>query len=218
MACTIDRAVAVALVVLVKLHPALEVDGVDHAAVLDHGLDIHADHVLADRQPGAGQRGADGEAFPVVLGHVGGADTGDDPRIAKPDAVIVTETHLEVHLGEDGLVAVSLDAVRADHGAHDVEVGIVDGVSLLRCRGYHAKRLRVDDLVAAIRRLAYLAHADTPIDAGHTHARHVLNESAVLFLVSVAAERITVESDISCTPCLRGTTCGEVRRQHTGDM
>ena len=69
-----DRAVAVALVVLVELDAALQVHGVDDPAVLDDRLGVHADDVLADGQAGAGEGRADGQPFPVVLGDVGGAD------------------------------------------------------------------------------------------------------------------------------------------------
>ena len=48
-----DGAVAVALMVLVELDAALQVDRIDHAAVLDDRLRVHADHVLADGQSGA---------------------------------------------------------------------------------------------------------------------------------------------------------------------
>ena len=98
------------------------------------GLGVHADDVLADGQAGAGEGRADGQAFPVVLGDVGRADAGDDPGVAELDALVVAEADLEVHGGEDRLVAVGLDAVGADARAHDVEVRVVDRVASFRRR------------------------------------------------------------------------------------
>ncbi len=86
-----DGAIAVTLMVLVKLHAAFQVDSINHAAVLDHRIRVHTDHVFADGQSGARQRGADGQPFPVVLGDIGGADTGDDPGKAEFDLLIVAE-------------------------------------------------------------------------------------------------------------------------------
>ncbi len=131
---------------------------------------VHADDVLADGQAGAGQGRADGEPFPVVLGDIGRADAGNDPRAAELDAFVVAEVHFEVHGGEDGLVAVGLDAVRADAGAHDVEVGVVNRINLFGRGRDDAERLRIDDFVAAVRGLADFAHADAAVNASDAHA------------------------------------------------
>ena len=79
-------------------------------------------------------------------------------------------SHFQVDRREDGLVAVGFDAVRADRGAHDVEMRVVHRVVLLRGGGDDAERLRIDHLVAAVGGLADLAHADAAVHAGHAHA------------------------------------------------
>ena len=165
-----NGAVAVALVILVKLDAALQVDRIDHAAVLDHGLGIHAHDVFADGQAGSGKRGSDGQPFPVVLGDVGRADSGDDPGITEFDAFVVADGHFKIDGREDRLVAVGLDAVRADSGPHDVEMRIIDGVDFLRGGRDDAKGLRIDHLMAAVGGLADFAHADAAIHAGDAHA------------------------------------------------
>jgi hypothetical protein len=166
-----DRAVAVNLVVLVELDPALEIHGVRHLAFLDPRLHVHADHVLTNGQAGAGEGGADCETLPVVLCDVGGTDARDDPWVAKLQPAVMAETHFQIDGREDRLVAVGLDAVGADSGPHDVEVRVVDRVGLLAGGSDDAERLWVDHLVTAVRRLADLAHADASVDAGDTHSR-----------------------------------------------
>jgi len=109
-------------VILIELDPALEIHCVDDLTVLDLRLHIHSDNVLTDGETGAGKRGADGEAFPVVFGDIGGTDARNDPRIAELEPVVVADADLEINGGEDRLVAVGLDALSADRGAHDVEV------------------------------------------------------------------------------------------------
>jgi hypothetical protein len=71
-----DRAVAVALVVLVELTRRFRSTVSTTRPFLMTALRVHARHVLADRQAGPGQGRADRQALPVVLGDVGGADPG----------------------------------------------------------------------------------------------------------------------------------------------
>jgi hypothetical protein len=166
-----DRSVAVVLGFLVEVDPALQVDGVGNPAVLEDGAGVHAGHVLTDRQARPRQGAPDRETFPVVLRDIGGADARDDPRVLELQAAIVTEGDLQVHVREDRQVAVRFDANRADRGPHDVEVGVVDGISLLGRGRDHAERLGVDHLVTPVGGLSDFAHADAAVHARDAHPR-----------------------------------------------
>jgi len=75
---------------------------------------------------------------------------------------------------------------------HDAEVGQVDGIVLLAARGDDAEGLGIKDLVAAVGGFPDLAHPDAAVDAGHAHAAEGLTDPSVLFLVRVAALRLSL--------------------------
>jgi len=47
----------------------------------------------------------------------------------------MSDPNLQVHVREDGFVAVCFDAVSSDSGAHNGKMGIIDGIGLLSRRG-----------------------------------------------------------------------------------
>jgi len=166
-----NRAIAILLIVRIKLDTALQIDGIDNVAFFEYGLGIHADHVFPDGQPCSRQGGADGQAFPVVLGDIGGADAGDQPGQPEFNALVMTDGHLQINGGENRFVAVGLDAVRPGGRSHDIEMGVIDGIAFFCRRGDHAKRLGIDNLMAAVCGFSYFTHADATVDAGDAHAR-----------------------------------------------
>jgi glycerophosphoryl diester phosphodiesterase len=71
----------------------------------------------------------------------------------------------------DVLAGWGVDAVCTDRRSHNVEMGIIDRITLFIGGGDDAEWLGIDDLVTPVRRLANFAHTDAAIDAGHTHSR-----------------------------------------------
>jgi hypothetical protein len=167
----LDDDVAVAVrPVLEALDPHFHVGRAQDAPVLDLGLLVHGADVLAHGQDAAADGRADGQALPVVLGHVGRAHAGDDERELQLDVLVAADGRLGGDLLEGRLVRVGLAAVGPGRRAHDREVGQVVGVVLLRPGRDDAEGLGIEDLGAAVGGLADLAHPDAAVHTSDAHA------------------------------------------------
>src|SRR5450759_383072 len=165
-----DVPVPFQLPVAVRLYPVLHVGRLRDLAVLDAGSVVSPADVLAYLQDGPRYRASDRERVPVPLCHVGGTEPRHHERQAQLDRVLVADGGLDVHSGEHGVLAVGRNAMGPHGRTHDVEVGEVNGVLLLRSRRHHAERLRIDALGAAYRGLPDLTHADASLHASGAHA------------------------------------------------
>ena len=83
----------------------------------------------------------------------------------------------QVHCRKNSFVAILLNSASAYHGAHDIEMGVVHGIALLRSSGDHPEGLGVDDLRSTVGGFSDLAHPDASIHAGHAHTRGGDNRS-----------------------------------------
>src|SRR5665648_952021 len=143
----------------VELDAAGKLGSLLDLAVLDHGLLVHAQHVLTDGQHDAGDGAADGQAFPVAPSNVRRTQTGHHDGEVQADPVVVPQSGGDIGVGEDGLVGIGGDSVSPDRGAHDVHVGVVDRVFLLRGRRHVPVRLGIEKLGYPHRGLRHLAIA-----------------------------------------------------------
>ena len=164
-----DGAVTVTLPLAVGLDAVPEVRRLDDLAILNRGLHVHAADVLTDGEGNAGEGTADGQAVPVVLGDIGGAQARDDEGEAALDAIAAAHRGRDVNAGEQGHVGVCVYAVGTDGAAHHVEVRQVNGVPLLRGGGDLTERLGIDHLGGPHGRATDLAGPRTAVDARPAH-------------------------------------------------
>jgi hypothetical protein len=54
-------------------------------------------------------------------------------------------------------------------GTHDVEMGIIDGISFFRSGGNNPERLRINYFMPPVGRFADFAHTDAAVNAGNAH-------------------------------------------------
>jgi len=96
---------------------------------------------------------------PVYRGHIGGAQPANDNGHSQLDSLVTSQPRFEIDIREDGLVGICIDSDRAHRCAHDVEMGQIDRVILLRGHGRDSERLGVNDFVPSVRALADFTHA-----------------------------------------------------------
>src|SRR5680860_1068256 len=195
----------------VELDAAGKLGSLLDLAVLDHGLLVHAHHVLTDGQHDAGDSAADSQPFPVAPGNVCRAQTRYHDGEVQADPVVVPQRGGDIGVREDGLVGVGGDSVRPDRGAHDVHVRVVDRVFLLRGRSHVAVGLGIEKFGSPHRRLRDLAIAGAILLADNAKAALGVDivAQACPRLRSLRAVGMTVSHGTSCKsdlPSLTGPT------------
>jgi hypothetical protein len=107
-----DRAVAV-VIAHVGLDPAVELRGRGDPAIFQHGILVHADHVLADDDRDAAQGAAHSKGVPVLGGNEGRPERSGHQRDAHLRLLARAEGGLQADVGEQAVVGISGEALGA---------------------------------------------------------------------------------------------------------